>query len=63
MTNQLVIWCRCGVDIDVQPIVLISKFCLKFEFRLKVGVILPRMFVRSMTLMGCLTFKLEIFSI
>ena len=39
---QLVIWCRYGVDIDyivtyIRPyLVQITKFCLKFELRLKV---------------------------
>ena len=35
ITYQL--WCRCGVDIDIHPCwVQMSKFCLKFEIRLKV---------------------------
>ena len=76
MTYQLVIWCRCGVDINKQP------YYLKFELRLKVNLLvdvallwqpiqnirsmitcgmLPHTFVTSITSMCCVTFNLEMF--
>ena len=51
MTYQLIIWCECGVNINIQPYLLFLIIC----------VMSPRTLVPSMTSMGCLTSKLERF--